>query len=56
MYVIIQERAYFLIVGRQDELEEPGMRGYGPISEPVDVKTRLVRLRENGDDDTRLSE
>jgi hypothetical protein len=45
VHVIIQERAYILILGRQDELDEPGVIGEKGIADPVDKIIRAVRLR-----------
>jgi hypothetical protein len=55
VYVIIQESAYFAIIGRQDELDEPGVIGKDGIAEPEDVIIRAALFRENGDENTRLS-
>jgi len=45
------------IFGGQDELaDEPGVIGKGGVADPVDVIIRAALLRENGDDDTGLSE
>ncbi len=56
VHVIIHERAYFLIFGGQDELYEPRMIGKEGIAEPENVIIWAVRLWENGDKDTGLSE
>jgi hypothetical protein len=54
VYVVIQERAYCLIVRRQEELDEPSIIGDGAIANPKEVILRLACFRENGYDDTRL--
>lgn len=48
VYVIVQERPDCLIVGRQDELDEPGVIGEAAIAKKKDVILRLVCFRENG--------
>jgi hypothetical protein len=56
VHVIVYERAYFLIFGRQDELDEPGVVGEEGITEPEYVIIWTACLRENGNEDTGLSE
>jgi hypothetical protein len=54
VHVIIQERAYMLILGRQDVLDKPGVIDEKGIADPMDKIIRAVRLRENGNENTGL--
>ncbi len=56
VHVVIHERAYLLIFGGQDELDEPGVIGKDGIAEPEGIILRVVRLRENWGENTGLSE